>query len=109
MELGETENPFLKGAHRLSCALGPRAKKKLHRNLSQTRLQLLEDLQGKQEMARCGGRTLEAKVSGIIINVGASRGEHCGKIWPQPSVLKSPRPNNNPGGITAPPISKWAV
>ena len=36
MGLGEMETPFLKGAHRLSHALGPRAKQSLHRNLGQT-------------------------------------------------------------------------
>ena len=59
-------------------------------------------------MAHCGGRTLEAKVSGIFISVCSSRGGHFGKIWPHPSALRCPRPNNNPGGITAPPISKQA-
>ena len=33
---GEAETPFLKGTHRLSPALGPRAKQSLHRNLGQT-------------------------------------------------------------------------
>ena len=36
MGLGETETPFLKGAHGLSRALGPRAKQSLYRNLGQT-------------------------------------------------------------------------
>ena len=36
MGLGEIETPFLKGAHRLSRALGPRAKQRLHGNLGQT-------------------------------------------------------------------------
>ena len=36
MGLGKTETPFLKGAHRLSCALDPRTKQSLHRNLGQT-------------------------------------------------------------------------
>ena len=34
--LGETETPSLKGAHRLSRSLGPRAKQRLHRNLGQS-------------------------------------------------------------------------
>ena len=29
--LGKTETPFLKGTHRLACALGPRAKWRRHR------------------------------------------------------------------------------
>ena len=34
--LGETETPFLNGAHRVSHALGPRTKQRLYRNLGQT-------------------------------------------------------------------------
>ena len=34
MEPGEIETPFLKGAHGLSCTLGPRAKQRLQRNLT---------------------------------------------------------------------------
>ena len=32
-----------------------------------------------------------------------------GKIWLHPSAIISPRPNNNPGGITALPLSKQAA
>ena len=62
--LGEMETPLLKGTHRLSCALGPRVKQRLHRNLGQTCLQFLENLLGKQgvTVGCCGGRELEAKV-----------------------------------------------
>ena len=111
MGLGEMETPFLKGAHRLSRALGPRAKQGLHRNLGQTRLQFLGDLLGKQRvtMACCGGRALEAKLLGIFISVCSSRGGHFGKMQPHPTALRSPRPNNNPDSITAPPISKQAA
>ena len=38
-----------------------------------------------------------------------SGGGHFGKIWPHTSALRSPRANNNPGGITAPPLSKQAT
>ena len=55
-------------------------------------------------VARCGGKTLEAKVSGII-NVCSFRGGHFGKVWPHPSGLRILRPNNNLGGNTSPPIS----
>ena len=98
--LGDTETPFLKEVHRLSCALGPRAKQSLHRNLGQIWLQFLEDLLGKQGVivARCRGRTLEAKVSGIIISVCSSRGGHFGKIWPYPSGLRSPGQTTNQVG-----------
>ena len=35
--LRETETPFMESAHRVSCALGPRAKRD-HKNLGQTYL-----------------------------------------------------------------------
>ena len=47
MGLGEAEIPFLEGAHRLSCALGPRTKQGLGENLGWTQLWFLEDLLGK--------------------------------------------------------------
>ena len=46
--LAEIETPILEGAHKVSCALGPRAKQGLHKNLGQTYLQVLEDLLGRQ-------------------------------------------------------------
>ena len=49
------------------------------------------------------GRTLKANVLGIIISVNSSRGGYFGKIWPHPSGLRSPRPNNKLGGNTASP------
>ena len=56
--LGETEIPPLEGAHKVSRALGPRAKQWIHRSLSQTYLQVLEVLLGRQgsAMAHCGGK-----------------------------------------------------
>ena len=93
MGLGEMKTRLLRGMHRVSYALGPRAKQRIHRNLGQTCLQSLEDHLGKQGVttAHCGGRILEAKVSRIIMSVNSSRGGHFGKIWPRPSMLKSPR------------------
>ena len=110
-ETGGNGDPFLKGAHRLSCVLGPRAKQRLHRYLGQTRLQFLENLLGKQgvNVAHCGGRALEAKLLGIFISLCFSGGDHFGETWPHPSALRSCRPNNNSSGITAPPISKQAA
>ena len=72
--LEETETPLLEGAHRLSCALGPRANQVLHKNLGQTYLRVLEGLLGKQRVAvaRFGDRTLEAEVSEIITSVSSS-------------------------------------
>ena len=63
--------PLLEGTHRIPCALGPRAKQGFHKNLGQIYLWVLEVPLGKQEVAvmHCGGRTLEAVVQGIIINV----------------------------------------
>ena len=108
MELGEMETPILRGTQGFLCALGSRAKQRLPRNQGRTCLQFLEDLLGKLNVtvAHCGGRTLEAKVLGIIISMCPFRGGHFGKIWPHPSGLRSPRPNNKPGGNTAPSISK---
>ena len=97
--LGERGNPHLKGTHRLSCALGLRAKQRLNRNLGQTCLWFLKNILGKLGMtvAHCGVRTLGAKVSGIIIRVNSSSNGHFG-----------PRPNNKLDGNTASPICKEA-
>ena len=94
--LGEMETPLLKVVYRLSCALGLREKQRLHRTLGQTCLWFLEDLLGKQgvTVACCGWRTIEAKVSGIIISRN-SRGGQFGKIWPYPSGLRSPDQTTN--------------
>lgn len=69
--LGETENPLLEDAHRVLCALAPKARQGLLKNWGQIYLWVLEVPLGKQEVAvmHCGGRTLEAVVQGIIINV----------------------------------------
>ena len=42
------KHTLLEGVHRLSCALVPREKQKIPKNLDQTYLQVLEDLLGKQ-------------------------------------------------------------
>ena len=55
--------------------------------------------------ACCEGRSLEAKLWGILSGMPFSGGDHFGKIWSHSSVLRSLRVNNNPGGITAPPLS----
>ena len=69
------ETPFLKGTHRLACALGPRAKQRPHRNLGQTPLWFLQYLLGKRVVTvACGGKTLEAKVLGITISMNSSKG-----------------------------------
>ena len=102
MRLGEIETPFLKSSHRVLQAL------------VQSR-----DTIGIWVRPACsywwisrgkrGDCGLETKVLGIIISMCSSRGGHFGKIWPNLSGLRSPGPNNNPSGITAPPISKQAA
>ena len=53
---------------------------------------------------------MEAKLSEYSAAVPFSGGGNFGKIWPNPSVsLRSPRANNNPGGITALPLRKQAT
>ena len=47
-------------------------------------------------VAHCGGRTLEAKLLGILVNVCFSGDGHFGKIWPNPSVLRSPSLGSQP-------------
>ena len=50
----------------------------------------------------CGllwGKGIKSKALGNIQQCAFSGGGHFGKIWPQLSELRSPRPNNNPGGI----------
>ena len=62
-------------------------------------------------VACCEGRTLKAKLSGIF---SSSAFLWRWPFWenlapPVSQLLRSPRANNNPGGITAPPLSKQAT
>ena len=110
--LGVMDTPFVKGTHRLWCARGPRAKQRLHSNLSQTCLWFLEDLLGKQGwlwLVVVRGRTLEAKVSGMIISMNSPAGSCFGRIWTHPLGLRSHRQNNTPGGKSDLSISKQAA
>ena len=52
-------------------------------------------------VACCKGGTLKAKLSGIFSSCLSLEVAILGKIWLHPSALRSPRANNNPGGITA--------
>ena len=94
------DTPFLKGTHRLSCALCPWVKQTLHRNLGQTCLKFLEDLLGKWgvTVAHCWGTALEAKVLGIIITLNSFRGGHFGKIWPTHQIWEAPGQTTNQVG-----------
>ena len=60
-------------------------------------------LLGKQgvTVACCGRKALETKLLGIFISMHFSGGGHF--------EIRSSRPNNNPGGVTAPPICKQAA
>ena len=60
---GGNREPFLEGAHRLSCALGARAEQRLHGNLGQTLTAVLGRHPRKAgvNVACCEGRTLKAK------------------------------------------------
>ena len=61
-------------------------------------------------LAWCGGGTLKAKLSGIFSSCLSLKVAILGKSGlTHQSVLRSPRANNNPGGITAPPLSKQAT
>ena len=60
------QRPFVEAAHRVSCALGPRAKKELPKNLGQTYLWVLKGLLEKERvaMAHCGGKILKMEALG---------------------------------------------
>jgi len=61
-------------------------------------------------VACCEGRTLKAKLLGIFSRCLSLEVAILGKSGPtHQSVLRSPRANNNPSGITAPPLSKQAT
>ena len=61
-------------------------------------------------VACCEGRTLKAKLSGIFSSCLSLEVAILGKSGPtHQSVLRSPRENNSPGGIIAPPLSKQAT
>ena len=57
-------------------------------------------------VACCGGRALEAKLSGILSSCLSPEVAILGKSGPTHQLLRSSRLKNNPGGITALPISK---
>ena len=109
MGLGETETPFLKGTHRFSRALGPRAKQSPWESGSNLTT-VLGGHPGKTGVnVACEGGTLQAKFLGIFSSHAF--------LWRWPfwenlvlsQLLRSPRAKNNPGGITAPPLSTQAT
>ena len=109
--LAEMETPFLEGAHRFFMCTGSQGKAG---SLWESGLDMAAVLGGPPGKAGvnvtcCEGRTLEAKLLGIFISGLFSGGGHFGNIWFYPSVWRSPRANNNPGGITAPLLSKQAA
>lgn len=64
----ERETALLEGAHKVSFALGPRAKQRPHKNLRQTYMLFVEGVPRMQVLTvdHCEGRTLEAEVPGNI-------------------------------------------
>ena len=99
--MGEMETPLLKAAHRLSCARVPEQSRdskviRIRPVCSSWRI----SWENRGWLTLCRESTLDAKVSGIIISVCSSKGDHFWKIWPHPSGLRSPRPNNKPSSPT---------
>ena len=56
----------------------------------------------------CRGKILEAEISGISIGMKSPGGGHFGKIWPQPSGLRSHRPNNSVGSQPHPSANRMS-
>ena len=88
----QTEIPLLEGVHKLSCALGPRAKQWLHKSLGQTYLGVLG---GSPCEAGVGCGSLRGhghwwqRPQGILITVSSPRGHHFGtKTWPYPTACR---------------------
>ena len=101
----------MKGTHRLSCALGPRAKQRLHRKLGQTYLRLMEDLLRREgvTVTHYGRKDFGGKISGTIIRVCFYRGDHFGKNLSPPIRAEKPQAKQQTGRNTAPSISKQAA
>ena len=103
----ELRGPRGNRLHRWLRALGPGAKQILHRHLGQTCLPTLEDLLGKEGAAvACGGRSLEAKVSGAVIRVGSPEAAFWKNLAPHLLRAEMPQAKQYLAGNTAPPISK---
>lgn len=77
--LEETETQLQEGAHRFSCALGPRAKKEPHKNLGSTYRWILEVLLKKK-----GAAHLEAEVHRIVISMSPLEADILEKSGPTP-------------------------
>ena len=109
---GGNGDPILKRHTQTFTCTGSQGKEKSPWESGSNLTAVLGGLPGKTgvNVACCEGRTSEAKLSEIFSSVPFSGGGHFGKIWPHLSVsLRSPRANNNPGGITASPLSKQAA
>ena len=108
--LGEAEIPFLENACRLSHVLGPREKQGLQGNLGHAWLQFLEDLLGNQGWMWLVVGEGHWKPSSLEYSSAC--------LSPEVAILENlappisterPRAKNNPGGITALPLSKLAA
>lgn len=85
--------PLLESAHKVSCALGPRVKQGLFKNLGQTYLQVLEGILGRQRSAlgHCGASNTGG--AGLrILGMSTPGGCHFGtQTWSHPSADKLPK------------------
>ena len=118
MGLGETRDPILKRHTQTFMCTGSQGKAKSPWECGSNLTAVLGDILGKQgrhppktgeNVACCEGKTLKAKLSGIFSSSAFLwRWPFWENLAPPVSqpALRSTRANNNPGGITAPPLSK---
>ena len=110
---GGNGDPILKRCTQTFTCTGSQGKAKFPRESGSNPTAVLGGHPGKTgvNVACCEGRTLKAKLLGIFSS--------CAFLWRWPfwenlappisQLLRSPKANNNPGGITAPPLSKQAT
>ena len=109
---GGNGDPILKRCTQTFTCTGSQGKAKSPRESGSNLTAVLGGHPGKTgvNVACCEGRTLKAKLSGIFSSCLSLEVAILGKSGPtHQSVLRSPRANNNPGGITALPLSKQAT
>ena len=110
---GENGVPILKRCTQTFTCTGSQGKAKSPWESGSNLTAVLGGHPGKTgvNVACCEGRTLKAKLSGIF---SSSAFLWRWPFWenlvpPISQLLRSPRANNNPGGITAPPLSQQAT
>ena len=108
---GGNRDPILKRRTQTFTCTGSQGKAKSPRESGSNLTAVLGGHPGKTgvNVACCEGRTLKAKLSGLFSSCLSLEVAILGKYGPtHQSALRSPRANNNPGGITAPPLRKQA-